>query len=388
MINDIKLLEFIKWYSDKEHPITQHRLKNEVKKDIERAKENGEKITEDYKEEWFGYKETFRKHLIEIIETLNKEAVSVEEQRIVISGNIINATEKGDSKRNYIGKFYYQHEIDKYELRFLVNQIQGSNMYTAEQKDSFVKRLIKNLGNKYFAEETFSEIKEVGVGSAADAVRLASNLKFIKNAIEKKKMIEFCSMRLTEDGKYVRNSGLIWFSPYKIIFHKGYYWLLGNRRLGEYKYQGWDYISYSDSMDVFRIDKLCYLSIVKERNEKKAHYGICTERWLEELEHTFVYQEDEKITDVYERVEFEILWENFSQNQKYDYSFIKNTFGEDYEVEREDGRIIVGVHASVNYFVQWVMPYVDRVRILDVYEGKKVKECIRKVLKAGMKNVE
>ena len=54
-------------------------------------------------------------------------------------------------------------------------------------------------------------------------------------------------------------------------------------------------------------------------------------------------------------------------------------------LEKEDGKIIVCVQASVNCFVQWVMPYIDRVRILDTYSGKAVKKRIKKMLEEGMK---
>lgn len=374
MANDIKLLELLKWYSDKEHPLTQKKLRE--KAGI-------------HADEWLGYKETFRKHLIEIADTLNNDATSEDDLRIVISGNT-KSTKKSKTQCNYIGKVYYQHEIDKYELKFLVDQINGSNLYTPEQKEQFSRKLIKALGTEFFDTDKYIEIENVMANSAVDSRRLVENLYFLRNAMENRKMVEFRTMYLDMDGNYITNSEWIMLSPYKMIFHKGYYWLLGNCRLGEYKYRGWNYISYGNSIDVFRIDKLADLHIAKEQIEKKAHYAIYTQRCLEQLSHAIIYQEGEKIkskdiSSDYGSVEFELLLKKNEELQKYDYSFIRDTFGNYYSVKKEDGKIIVCVQASVNCFVQWVMPYIDRVRILDTYSGKAVKKRIKKMLEEGMK---
>lgn len=375
MANDIKLLELLKWHSDEEHPITQKKLRE--KAGI-------------HADEWLGHKGTFRKHLIEIADTLNKDAISEKDLRIVMGGKANENSTRGKNQRNFIGKLYYQHEIDKYELKFLVNQINGSNLYTPEQKGNFSGRLIKALGTEHFDMAKQVEIENITSGSDIDNTRIAENLDFLKRAMENKKMIEFRTMRLDIDGTYVNNSGWIMLSPYKIVFHKGYYWLLGNCRFGEYNYRGWNYVSYGDSIDVFRIDKLTHLRIAKECIEKKARYAIRTERWLAELASANIYQEHEKIkskdiSSEYGRVEFEVLWERYFESEKYDYSFIRDTFGKYYTLKKEDERIIISVQASVNCFIQWVMPYIDRVKIMDTYSGKEVKKKIRKMLEEGMK---
>ena len=201
MANDIKLLELLKWHSDKEHPITQKKLRE--KAGI-------------HADEWLGYKETFRKHLNEIADTLNKDAASEDDLRIVISGNTKSA-KKRKTQCNYIGKIYYQHEIDKYELKFLVDQINGSNLYTPEQKEHFSRRLIKALGTEYFDTDKHIEIENVTANSTADATRLAENLKFLSNAMENRKMVEFRTMYYDMNGNYVSNSEWIMLSPSYIV---------------------------------------------------------------------------------------------------------------------------------------------------------------------------
>lgn len=373
MANSIKILELLKWYTDEEHPITQEKL---------RAKPGADK--------YMGYKTTFKRRLMDIATLLNGTSQSEKDWRVVFPGY----AQTNSSERHYTGPMFYRHEIQKQELDFIMDQLLATNQFTLKEKQDLSDRLVRLLGSVHYQHTAYHSIKDMLEISPCDSDTLIANLNFLRDAITNQKMITFEATRLDENGNYRRiDESTHMVSPYRIVFHKNAYWLLCNERLGKTSTQGYSFIKYSKSIDIYRVDKMKNLKIAQESLEKKAKYFWGTLEILRTLEKILCYKDGQKIiysdiTEDYGRVEFEILWESFPQRQRGDCSFIRDTFGENYNISKTGSQTIVSVQCTEDFFVDWVLGYVDKVRILDSSPSAHVlKKRIRQILEKGMTNL-
>lgn len=376
MANSIKILELLKWYTDEEHPITQERL---------RAKPGADK--------YMGYKTTFKRRLMDIATLLNGTSQSEKDWRVVFPG-YAQDNSSDPNARHYTGPMYYRHEIKKQELDFILDQLQATNQFTLQEKQDLSDRLVRLLGSVHYQHTAYHSIKDMLEISPCDSDTLIANLNFLRDAITNQKMITFEATRLDENGNYRRiDEPTHMVSPYRIVFHKNAYWLLCNERLGKTSTQGYSFIKYSKSIDIYRVDKMKNLKIAQESLEKKAKYFWGTLEILRTLEKILCYKDGQKIiysdiTEDYGRVEFEILWESFPQRQRGDCSFIQDTFGENYNISKTGSQTIVSVQCTEDFFVDWVLGYVDKVRIIDSSPSAHVlKKRIRQILEKGMTNL-
>lgn len=376
MANSIKILELLKWYTDEEHPITQEKL---------RAKPDADK--------YMGYKTTFKRRLMDIASLLNGASSEEKDWRVVFPG-YAQKESLDPTKRNYTGPIFYRHEIKKRELDFILDQLQTTNKFTLEEKQDLSDRLVRLLGSVHYEHTAYDNIRNMLEIPYCDKETLIYNLNFLRGAIKNEKMITFDTIRLDETGtpRYTDEPTHM-VSPYRIVFHKNAYWLLCNERLGKVSTQGYSFIKYSKTIDIYRVDKLTNLKIAQESLEKKAKYFWGTYGHLRALTKILCYKEGEKITysdikEDYGRVDFEILWENFPEGQRADYSFIRDTFGENYQVSKNGKQTIVSVHCTEDFFTDWVLGYVDKVRIPDSSpSAPALKRRIRCVLEKGMENL-
>lgn len=381
MPNTIKLLELLKWNTDKDHPITQEKLR-----EIPGANE------------CMGYKTTFKRNLFSIANVYNN-GKEKKDWKIVFPGYQQNNT-NNDSKRNYTGPIYYNHEITSNELDFLIQQVQTTNIFTTEQKKSLSERLIHALASKYYETPTSTNIKEIIDFTNNESELLNTNLPFIQNAIKNKKMIEFTPNRLNHLGKLTSNGSHIMVSPYKIIFYKGIYYLLGNQRIGKFhSYQRGDYIKYSNTLDMYRIDRMTRLGIAKETYEKKAKYFWGIENKIDLLSNRIlackegIKIESNTISKEYGKIEFEILWDYFPSSQKHDFSFIQDTFGNNYTVSTDKDKTIVSVQATEECFIDFALLNVDKIIVtnstdLGIVINNRIKAIINESLKILNKNLK
>ena len=376
MANSIRILELLKWYTDEKHPLTQEKLRSKPGAD-----------------ECLGYKTTFKRRLFEIADILNADAPSEKEWRIVFPG-YAHQEDLHTMNRHYIGPIFYRHEIQTHELDFLMNHIQASNQLTQDEKRALSDKLVKLLGSVHYSYSAYANRNEILEISGSDGNHLNHNLNFLRDAITNEKMIVFRTTVLDVSGQYVpAKEAPHMVSPYRIIFYKGTYWLLGNERLGKYATTNGQFIKYSDTLDVFRVDKMVDLQIAQETLEKKAKYFLSTPLHLRILEKVLFYKERQKIkyTDIaddFGRIAFEILWENFPESQRYDYSFIKDTFGTNYEITTNHAQTTVHVQCTNDFFLDWALGYVDRIRILDMYPtALTLKKPLRSRLERGLENL-
>lgn len=378
MANSIKILELLKWYTDEEHPITQEKLRK-----IPGANQ------------YMGYKTTFKRRLFNIADILNADATNEKDWRLVFPGYSCK-TKDPDDQRHYIGHIYYQHEIHTHELDFIMDQILLTNLFAPEEKKNLSERLVRLLGNIYYEHSAYRNMHQMLSIPTYNTTNLIDNLAFLRDAIDNKKMVEFQTTYLNQYGGYQQkpNSTRI-VSPYRIIFYQGFYWLLGNERIGPYKaYNGLKHIRYSPTYDIFRIDKITNIKIAKDSLEKKSKYYGNTHQLLQKLEKILLYRENEQInykdiTDDYGRVEFVIDWERFPENQKGDYSFIKDTFGSNYQIFQRGEATIVSVQSTENFFIDWALRYVDKIQILGTTDFTNLlKSQIKTILQTGLNKLD
>lgn len=381
MINLVQFLDLIKQNTDKDHKLSQAKLR-----EIALTKKLN-----------IGDKGTFRRNLTTLAQTYNVGS-DTDNWRIIYPGY---TSETGSSKSptQRSGSIYYNHEIHTDELDFLMHQIDLSNVYNKEEKNSFKERLIKLLASSYY--------KIPGTPTVLSFVSSnlsGSNLNFIQHAISEKKMIEFqiLSLKLNKNNNTLKFETLkkkYWISPYRIVFHQGFYWLLGNERLthkGDKKpvnADGCHYIKYSSSIDAFRIDRITNLKYAEEVYPKKSK-TLFNFRLTDRLDllcnNIAIYKNDcpvitsingDDLSENYGEIEFKILWKSFPKEQREDYSFIRDSFGNNLSFSTKGKDIIITVHAAEDYFIDFALRYVDKIEITDTANGPKVKERLKAILR-------
>ncbi len=402
MANIIKLLNILKWNTDELHPLTQEKLR-------ELSLEANECM---------GYKSTFKRLLLSIAETLNEDK-NEDKWQIVFPGYKLH---KSNSKHYYTGPIFYRHEITNAELHFIIKQIHGISF---EDKAKLVLKLIRNIGSKYYtnSKNIFLESIDYDNLESADytnpdtikhlneiiqttefptslSENLYSNLNIIEDAIIRKKLLSFTPSIIDKDGaaQPCKDRDYL-FSPYRIIFYKGYYWLIGNRRLKDlYEKDGWKYNRYSDTLDIYRIDKLLNLSIAQNCYELRAKTTFLTNpvfgQQLDLLcSKIHVYKDNTQIkgtsiTNEYGFIEFEILWNNFSKSSVNDYSFIFDTFGHNFSIRQDNHKTIAGIYAYEDCFIDWALMNIDKIKILDTSPNSTlIKSTLKDILSKGLINL-
>ena len=68
------------------------------------------------------------------------------------------------------------------------------------------------------------------------------------------------------------------------------------------------------------------------------------------------------LSETYGKIAFEILWEHFQEEQRNDYSFIRDNFGDNFSFTKKDAHPIITVQASEEYFIDFALRYIDRIR--------------------------
>ena len=91
-------------------------------------------------------------------------------------------------------------------------------------------------------------------------------------------------------------------------------------------------------------------------------------------------------------IEFKILWNKFPNNfpfsEREDYTFIQDTFGNNYKIRKTGKTPIVCVQTHKKCFIDWALMYINRIIILDTCPmAAGVKKEIRGILEDGLRNL-
>ncbi len=275
MGNIIKLLEFIRRNTDREHPITPQKLRELMGEDTARV--------------IMGDKGTYSRRLNEIADGYNTDSdgnvLPKEQWKIIFAGY---GRTKGDNKRN--GKAYYSHPVSEEELGFLVHCIRHTHNFTKEEKESFERRIKDALGSRYYQDSvafTDCVIKDLDAISDDNAEIIESNIERLRYYIKKEHMTDI-TVSQSPDATDETATYKYQVSPYRIVHKDGYYWLIANwheRPAETYvpkEYhtieQGYRYARfwpwYTDKLTAFRIDYIEKIEDAHVPAEQTIHWTM------------------------------------------------------------------------------------------------------------------
>lgn len=211
------------------------------------------------------------------------------------------------------------------------------------------------VANKYFKKHV-KNIYSVHDWNKTENVAVFYNIEIIDEAIETDKQIKFDYNKYGADKKMHR-SAIHTVSPYQMILHNQRYYLMGYN-------EKWQHIQY------YRMDRITDIELLDTirtplRSVKGFEYGIDYKRFSQSMPYMFF---DEPQT-----VEF--IADGWAIDQIVDW------FGKDIRIEeRQDGRFLVSLRASVNAMEYWAMQYMNAVEVLSPLE---LRERLKKNVKAA-----
>lgn len=246
LINAYKLLALLKINTDKKHPTSQAKLRKLV------GEEQAKII--------FGDKGTFTRRLRELADAFNTDEsgeIKQEDWEIVYPGY-------GKSGKN--GQIYYNHPLSYFELSFLLKQIDVSDEFSEEEKESFKHRLTKATSSKFFDRNLIdSQALVIDKDKGAIDGDITSKIIAIRDNIIRMRMIEFD----VEDNGVVET---IRVTPYRIIKKDSCYWLIGNRHAIPREDVVWN--RYTESLFSYKLDQISNIHTAHTEDEVTIHWTM------------------------------------------------------------------------------------------------------------------
>ena len=256
------------------------------------------------------------------------------------------------STRN--GCYLAERTFEDSELRLLIDGVLSSKHITAKHSKQLIEKLC-SMSNKYFKNHV-KNVYSVNDWSKSENVALFLNIEIVDEAIEHGKQVRFDYNKYGIDKQLHRTSRQI-VSPYQMILHNQRYYLMGyNEKWKEMRY--------------YRMDRITNIELVNEpstplRSIKGFENGIDYKRFSQGMPYMFA--------DEPQMIEF--IADGWAIDQIVDW------FGKDIRIEeRQDGRFLVSLRASVNAMEYWAMQYLNAVEILSPLE---LRERIKKNLQVA-----
>ena len=273
-----------------------------------------------------------------IVELLESEYGLILERK-AIGRNISLLCEAGyDIQTTKKGSYLAERTFEDSELRLLIDGVLSSNYITAKHSKALIEKLCAQ-SNKYFRPRV-KNIYSVNDWNKTENVSVFYTIEIVDEAIERSRQVRFEYNKYGADKKLHRTSKQT-LSPYQMILHNQRYYLMGyNEKWQEMRY--------------YRMDRITNIEILDEpstplRSIKGFESGIDYKRFSSALPYMFA---DEPQT-----VEF--IADDWAIDQIVDW------FGKDIRIEeRQDGRFLVCVKASINAMEYWAMQYMNAVEIL------------------------
>lgn len=300
---------------------------------------------------------------------LLKNEYDMDAERKSITRNIDNLIEagydigyeenkKGKGKNQTIVRtnFYYEHDFDESELKFLIDGIIFSKLLSSRQKKQLIKKL-EGLSSKYFKSSLGKvSISENGRIKNED---LFLNIEIIAEAISKSRKIEFNYYTYDLEKKLVYKKNdkeevkKYVVSPYQMVASNGRYYLLCL------------YDKHEGEITPLRMDRIINAKILNERLDKcKAFENFNLQKHMKEHIHMMSGES--------ENVRFE-----FNRNILKD---VIDWFGSDITFKKgsSENVIIAETKVNENAIRFWAMQYGENVT---VKSPKRVVDSIKKQLK-------
>ena len=277
--------------------------------------------------------------IVELLE--NEYGLTIE--RKAIGRNISLLNEAGyEIETTKKGSYLAERTFEDSELRLLIDGVLSSKHITPKQSKELIEKLCLQ-SNKYFKKHV-KNIYSVGDWNKTENVAVFYNIEIIDEAINGERQIKFDYNKYGADKKMHR-SAIHTVSPYQMILHNQRYYLMGYN-------EKWQHIQY------YRMDRITDIELLETvrtplKSIKGFENGIDYKRFSQSMPYMFF---DEPQT-----VEF--IADGWAIDQIVDW------FGKDIRIEeRQDGRFLVSLRASVNAMEYWAMQYMNAVEVLSPLE--------------------
>lgn len=372
----IRLLEYLKRYTDKEHPLKSVRYIREAFQD----------------RGWhFGCDNALRDLVQLIADAYNLDAEqhprAQSEWRIVYDGYVNlygngnkalvgeDDFDKSDADRGSFRNLYYVPEFSYEEIDALVEAVQLSPTLNSEETERIVSILENQFTSVYYRKGA-RNICKIHTGESCDRNLLRENLVTIQQAIADGVQISYRfngyarDKKLAPMGDYKRQA-----SPYYIVANDGRYYLMA--AMEKYKDRG-PYI--------IRVDLMTEVEI-PGRDEKTGKKGIpaipkrevvgLPSEWEEAFPMRHIYMSYGEPVSIKLRIQNEKKKDGHTPKDPA-YTFLHDYFGDSYRylsVDKNDADYdIVQVRCTEFGMENFAMQYADRVEVL---EPQDLREKIR-----------
>lgn len=286
-----KLLEWIRKNTDREHSVTQAKLR--------------EMMGEDLSNEIMGDKGTYARRLHEIADAYNTDdagnVLPENQWKIVYPGY---QQGKGTGRKN--GRVYYSQPVSCVEMDFLISSIRKTNNFTVTEKESLENRLKDALCSKYYEypeDEPEGIIWDLSLLQQNREVNATTSntICLLRDYICKHMMVNIRvrdtvfpeekgdDQSIEPDDKRERTDDsdalkCTWHqvSPYRLLYAQGHYWLIGNEHerpantFSDYDLYQSTYKRrcpwYTDKLTAYRIDLITNVDKAYVEPTTHVHY--------------------------------------------------------------------------------------------------------------------
>ena len=349
-----RILEYLRWNSDREHPVTQA--------DMRRSGE-----LKDY----MGGKDTSHNLILSMVMAMNFDEHSLRPRREwKLSFKEFEAQYGGELQEDddseapelnelRIRGLYYQHSFTYEEVNRLIEAVQLSGTLSTGETKTLTEKLERCLTTKFYPKGP-KQVCTVLTPRLTPPERLRENLLTIQRAIEGRQKISFFfnAYRRDKQLQRVRETRDV-LSPYYVAASGGRYYLLA---CGEGK----------NAMSIWRIDLMTELEITGERAVEKRLVRGLPLRWTEEFHLSHLNMAYDEPVPILLRIARD------ERGGPVNYTFLHDWFGDSFRtVKTEDDYDLVRVSCSPFAMVNWALQYSDRVEVLEPARVRE--EVVRKI---------
>lgn len=303
-------------------------------------------------------------HLLTHKDIINKlnNIHHIELERKTVATNLDLLAEYGyDINKGPTGGFYLgERDLDETEIKFLIDAVYSSKLITGKQATQISKKIYSGLS--MYEQKDFSYIHK-----STDIYRTSNNdlflnMDLIKEAIEKRKMIEFNYLEYDRKGNLVtkkfKDTGKDFtytISPYYLINNFSKYYLLGNnKKFKNHVYYRVDYmkdivITDKEIVPIENIETLGEnFNITKHINDHIYMFGGKV------INAKIAILKDKAITDV------------------------KDWFNDNASIYEENGQVYANIKSDDKAFFYWALQYQENIKVLEPeYIVNKIVESLR-----------
>lgn len=379
-----KILEYLRWHTDMEHPITQSQLR-----EVEELKQ------------YIGSRETFRDTIQSMVEAMNSAEYGYKPReecplhhkafdRMLadIYGDALEDDESSDSddesawEDSRISNLYYQHIFSYEEINRLIEGLLFSSTLNSEETKALIDKIESHLTTKFYPRG-MKRICRIIEPQFVDQRQLQQNLLTIQQAIDERVQVRF------QFNTYDRNKQLAplqrgkdTVSPYYIVANGGKYYLIACKELvrdGELL----------RNMSIWRVDLMTEIEIPQQKQGKsykkipaldKHEVKNLPEQWNEEFHHSHLNMSFDNPVPIKLRVSPVQVQVQRAEKVVNNYTFLHDCFGNNFRYvtteekssgEDKDFADIVEVYCSPYAMANWAMQYSDRIEVLEPEDVRK-----------------